>query len=302
MVNGARLDPQMQAFLRLIEGRPKLHQVGLKRARSEYRRASDIFDRPPRSVRSVRDDVVGGCPVRVYQHEPSSNTLLYFHGGGFVIGDLESHDVLCRRICRDAKCTVIAVHYPRGPEAPFPAAQDAAVTVFRALVGEAARFGVDPARIAVGGDSAGGQLSAFVSHQTRADVHAPCFSWLIYPTVDMLRLVRCGGELDDGFLLDRDLLDWFSARYFESAPARDEPGVTLIADDLHGLPPTHVVTAGFDPLKEEGAEYVTALREAGVSATLRLYPSLIHGFVTMTRCRAADHAVEEMIARLASAW
>jgi acetyl esterase len=211
--------------------------------------------------------------------------LIFFHGGGFVIGDRDTHDVPCHRLSLGAECLVVSVDYRLAPEHPFPAAVDDAWAATRWVVEHAAELGGDPARVAVGGDSAGGNLSAIVCHLAKQD-GAPklVYQLLIYPGTDLTCGMRSHETLGKGYRLTTELLDWFMGHYFtQGGDRRQLTASPLFADDFTGLPAALVVTAGYDPLKDEGRAYADRLREAGVATDLVEYEGMIHGFITMGR-------------------
>lgn len=226
----------------------------------------------------------GTIPARLYRPttpEAHSPLLVFYHGGGFVIGDLDTHDDLCRLICRDGGITVLSVDYRLAPEHKAPAAADDAYAAFRWVTEHAAELGVAADRIAVGGDSAGGNLAAVVSQRARnAGAPPPVLQLLIYPVVDVCSETRSKTLFADGYFLTARDMDWFMDHYLGGASVdRTDPEVSpLLADDLSGLPPALVLTGGFDPLRDEGDRYAEALRNAGVPVDLRQERSLIHGF------------------------
>lgn len=217
--------------------------------------------------------------------ERSSGTaeplLVFFHGGGFVVGDLETHDGLCRLICRDAGVHVLAIDYRLAPEHPAPAAVDDSFAAYRWALEQAAELGADPSRVAVGGDSAGGNLAAVVSQRARDEgVPIPALALLLYPVVDFAAATRSKTLFSDGYFLTKVDIDWFRGQYLAGAPVDpSDPRISpLLADDLSGLPPTMVLTAGFDPLRDEGNQYAEALMAAGVPVDHRQFGTLVHGF------------------------
>jgi acetyl esterase len=224
----------------------------------------------PLRARHYQPDVTGPAPL-----------LVFFHGGGFVVGGIESHDGLCRLISRDAGVHVVSVEYRLAPEHPAPAASDDCYTTYLWCVENAARLGADPAKIAVGGDSAGGNLAAVVSQRAR-DNHKPlpALQLLIYPVTNFAGDTRSKVLFADGYFLSKIDMDWFRANYLaESALDPADPRVSpLLAEDLSGLPPALVLTGGFDPLRDEGDAYAAALAAAGVPVDHRTYGSLIHAF------------------------
>lgn len=207
--------------------------------------------------------------------------LVFYHGGGFVIGDLDTHDDLCRLIARDGGLLVLSVDYRLAPEHKAPAAVDDAYAAFRWAGEHAADLGADPQRIAVGGDSAGGNLAALVSQRARNEgVALPALQLLIYPAVDLCSDTRSKTLFADGYFLTRRDMDWFMEQYLGGAAVDPtDPAVSpLLADDLSGLPPALVLTGGFDPLRDEGRSYAEALRAAGVTVDYREEGALVHGF------------------------
>jgi acetyl esterase len=247
----------------------------------------------------------GTIPARLYRPttpEADSALLVFYHGGGFVIGDLDTHDDLCRLICRDGGITVLSVDYRLAPEHKAPAAADDAYAAFRWATDHAAELGVDADRIAVGGDSAGGNLAAVVSQRARnAGVSLPALQLLIYPAVDVCGETRSKTLFADGYFLTARDMDWFMDHYLEGATVdRTDPDVSpLLADDLSGLPPALVLTGGFDPLRDEGNRYAEALRSAGVPVDLREERSLVHAFANFFPLGGDSHtATAAMISAL----
>lgn len=210
--------------------------------------------------------------------------LVYFHGGGFVIGDLDTHDGVCRFIAAAAGLAVLSVDYRLGPEDPFPAGIEDAWSAFTWALANAAALGVDPARIAVGGDSAGGNLAANVCLRGKAEGGPmPALQLLIYPVTDSADDPRSRLLFANGFLLTKEDMDRFEAFYVPSDQDINDPRISILkAPDLSGLPPAYVTTAGFDPLRDEGEAYAIRMREEGTKVALRRHPGLIHGFANQT--------------------
>jgi len=226
----------------------------------------------------------GRVAYRLYRpedvREEPAPALIYYHGGGMVFGSIDSHDPICRAIAEAVPCLVISIDYRMAPETPFPGAALDAIAAFRWVAANADALGVDAARIAVGGDSAGGNLAAVTSNETRGDAVSPCFQWLIYPNVDYL---ASGGSVDafaEGYFLTRDAIDWFRALYTPDPADRRNPLCSpLHADSLVGVAPALVTTAGFDPLKDEGRAYVAKLKADGVPVEYIDFPGMIHGYL-----------------------
>lgn len=227
----------------------------------------------------------GELPARLYEpaglRAPSPG-LVFVHGGGWVTGDLDTHDSLCKRLALLGKMRVLAVEPRLAPEHPFPAAVDDTVAAFRHVAAEAARYGIDPKRLAIGGDSAGGNLSALVGLETRSDDVRPKLTLLIYPAVDATCTMPSHAELGQGYLLTRESIRWYLGHYAGAHDRKDPRLSPYWAASHDGVPPALVVTAGFDPLRDEGVAYATKLREAGVPVELLEAPSMPHGFALMT--------------------
>ncbi|MCU0258565.1 MAG: alpha/beta hydrolase [Solirubrobacteraceae bacterium] len=314
-LDGQRLETEIQLLLRVMaaDPRPAMETLPPDGARESIRHAAGSVAGAPIALARITETTVqgaeGALPARLYVPrealaEPAP-LLLYFHGGGWVVGDLDSHDATCRLLARTAGVRVLAVDYRLGPEHRFPAAPDDALAALRHVHAHAGDYGADPARIGVGGDSAGGNLSAATALQAARDGGpAPAFQLLIYPVTDNVAPQRAATETTsyrlfaDGFFLTAEQMRWYRGHYFGTAEAElatDERASPLLAADLSGVAPAHVVTAGFDPLRDEGEAYAARLREAGVPVTLRRHPGLIHGFVNMVGPgRVSREAVIEM--------
>src|SRR4051795_5346980 len=304
-VDGNTLEPEIQLSLAMIErqGARGYEQMTAPEAREDMRLRTAVAAGLPLPVGGVRDLTIDGAagPLRARHYAPAESggphpLLVFFHGGGWVIGDLETHDAACRLLCRPAGVHVLAVDYRLAPEAPFPAAIDDARAAFAWAAAHAAELGADPARVAIGGDSAGGNIAAVVSQETvREGVAAPVFQLLIYPAVDASKDYRSQELFREGFLLTQAEMDYFYNHYVGQADPTDPRLSPLLADDLSGLPPALILTAGFDPLRDEGEAYAAALREAGNVVALRRFAGLIRGFATMVGVsRTSRDAVVEM--------
>ena len=210
-------------------------------------------------------------------------TLVFFHGGGWTIGNLETHDGLCRMLANDAGVRVIAVDYRLSPEAKFPSAVDEAFAALNWIETNAASLGVDANRVAVGGDSAGGALAAVVT-QLAKQKGAPkiAFQLLLFPVTDLSTETPSMKEFAEGYFLERETLHWFYDNYLPADADRTDPRISpLLSKDFTGLPPAYVVVGGCDPLHDEGVAYAEKLKAAGVNVTLVDYPGLVHDFIYM---------------------
>ena len=285
------LDPQARALMDLIKSRgvPPTHLMSPAQARQYFldRRA---FSQPdPPVLAQVRDLDAQGVPVRLYR--PADGplpVLVYFHGGGWTIGDLDTHDVLCRQLALAAGCAVVAVHYRMGPESRFPAAVDDCVAATQWVQAQAASLDVDANRLAVGGDSAGGNLAAVVCLALRdAAQPLPSFQLLIYPATDMRAVAPSHTTNGQGYMLTADSIAYYRGHYMgpEAGPEQwaDWRASPLLAASHAGLPPALVLTAGYDPLRDEGLQYADALSAAGVPTQYLCFERQIHGFITMGR-------------------
>ena len=288
------LHPHARALLDLIEsiGAPPTHQLSPAEARALYRDRRAATQPVPPDVAETRevqaDGPHGPIPMRLVRPKGAAAdavlpVLVYFHGGGWVIGDLETHDTLCRELANLSGCAVIATDYRMGPEHRFPAAVDDCIAATRWVRRNAATLGVDADRLAVGGDSAGGNLAAVVSIAARDAGDLPIrFQLLIYPATD----AHCGTESyhrnGEGYLLTKDTMAYFYGHYIADPAHKDDWRASpLRRDDLSRLPPALVITAGYDPLRDEGLHYAQRLTEAGNRATHVSFERQIHGFITM---------------------
>ena len=289
-VDGETLAPEVQLAIAMLERRrePAPETLPPAESRVRRRRLSAVYAGKPTPVGAVTDlELDGAVALRARHYAPAElgerhPLLVYYHGGGFTYGDLETHDGVCRILCRHAGAHVLAVDYRLAPEHPFPAAVEDARAALGWAFAHAGDLGADPKRVGVGGDSAGGNLAAVVAQLAARDGGpAPVLQLLIYPVIDFSRRRRSRELFGEGFLLTNSEMDWFETNYLgsERASARDPRASPLLADDLSGLAPAHVVTAAFDPLRDEGEEYAEALRAAGTPVTLRRFPGLIHAFI-----------------------
>ena len=292
------LDAEARMLLDLMDkavqdGRPKLNTLPYAVGRQAVDKMSEDSEAdPPQVGETVDGDFAGpGGKIRFRRYRPQGGatgplpTLIYYHGGGFVIGNIETHDSTCRRLANKSRCQVISIDYRLSPEHPFPAPIDDGVAAFRHIRDNAASFGADAKRLAVGGDSAGGAIAAVVCQVLRdSGQQGPAFQMLIYPATDSSKQSASRVAFAEGYFLTKDLMDWFWKAYVPAgsdlADLRLSP---LLAKDFTGLPPAFVLTAGYDPLRDEGRAYAERLIEAGIKTTYANYPGTIHGFFSLTR-------------------
>jgi len=263
-------------------GAPPLHELTPEQGRTAYiamRTVSKV------QLHEIRDIDAGGVKCRHYRTtgQTPAPLLIYYHGGGWVIGDLESHDDVCRKLASQARCDVIAVDYRLAPEHPAPAALDDCIAATKWIFANAKSLGVDAARIAIGGDSAGGNLSALVA------MHAgvmPVFQLLVYPATDMRMGQQSHKDNAQGYLLTADSMKWFIGHYLQGDEKKKHDPLysPLLSDDatLKKSPPTLVITAEFDPLRDEGEEYAAKLASVGVPTSLVRFNGQIHAFFGMS--------------------
>ena len=292
VVDGNILDPTLQFFLageRALGLTDLVVDGDAVKTRAMTRESCLALGGPSAPVAAQDLTIPGPAgPIGARHYRPddpdAAGLLVYYHGGGFVFGDLDSFDAFCRRLCHEAGAHVLSIDYRLAPEHKAPAAVDDAYAAFRWATEHAAELGADPGRVAVGGDSAGGALAAVVSQLARDGVGTmPCLQLLLYPITDFDAQTRSRTLFGDGFLLTRSDMDYFHRQYLEgSGLAPTDPRISpVFADDLSGLPPAVVVTAGFDPLRDEGNHYAAALAAAGVPVDLREQHSMIHAFINL---------------------
>lgn len=298
------LDPQIATLLEHLNQAPPMSLGTPEQARAGFRQMSEAAAAfgPEIEVGEVTDLEVPGAaaplPARLYQPagaDRSVPTLVFFHGGGFVIGDIASYDRQCRTLCREGRMAVLSVEYRVAPEHPFPAGADDATAAATWALDHAGELGGDPDRVAVGGDSAGGNLAAVAAQALRGHEPALAGQLLLYPVTDFSEERPSVAANGDGLFLTGDDMRWFREQYIGDGPRTDPRASPLRAEDLSGLPPAVVITAEFDPLRDDGEAYADALEAAGVPVVKRRFDSLIHGFFAMgTVSDAAAGAIEEV--------
>ncbi len=268
---------------------PKSWEIGPQAARAAMKMG--LFRKDDTPIGRVEDRKIpgpaGDLGVRIYTPVATSSNVLsglvFFHGGGFVLGDLDTHDGLCRVLSNESGFRVVSVDYRLAPEYPFPAAVDDCFATTKWVAANAGALGIDAQRLAVGGDSAGGNLAAVVSQLARAGGPPIAFQLLIYPVAQLgAPDTPSMRENAKGYFLEKEGMDWFTRLYAPDKDHRSDPRLSpLRCKDLSGLPPAYLVTAGFDPLRDEGRDYAEALDKAGVPVTYVNYPGMVHGFFSM---------------------
>jgi acetyl esterase len=286
------LHPEVRALLEMMDaqGGPRLETQDPVEARIARVEGMILMGGPPAPLERVEDLSIpgpaGSVPARLYAtgHGGLRPALIYFHGGGFVFGNLDTHDSLCRALAKASDAIVISVDYRLAPEHKFPAAVDDSYAATQWVAANAERLGIDACRVSVGGDSAGGNLATVIAMRCRATGGPKLSSQvLLYPVTDMGRFDTASYvELAENYFLTRAAMEWFGGHYVAAEDHKRHPEVSpLRAPDLSGLPPALVITAEFDPLRDEGEAYARRLEQAGVQVTSKCYPGMIHGFVSM---------------------
>ncbi|MEV5964629.1 alpha/beta hydrolase [Kribbella sp. NPDC051952] len=287
-IDGNTLDPEVQLLLRAEGLLPSAIKSDVETARAHLRTLCRLVAGSPTELQRVTELTVRGADgqlgARLYvPRDAGRGLLVFFHGGGWVVGDLDTHDCLCRALAADAGIRVLSVDYRLAPEAPAPTAAEDAIAAFSWAVEHAEDLGVDPALVAVGGDSAGGNLAAVVAQQcVRRGLPLPALQVLLYPGLDLVARRPSRDLFSEGFIITEADIIWYRDHYTPDPELRPDPIVSpLRADDLTGLPPTYLSTAGFDPLRDEGHEYAEALRAAGNPLTHAHHPTLPHGHANL---------------------
>ena len=299
------LDPHAKQLLDFVASRnlPSFHTLSPVEARAFYKDRRSATQPEPQAVAAVEEFAVpgpaGNVPIRSYRPQGASPdaalpALVYYHGGGHTIGDLDTHDTLCRELCNRSGFAVFSVDYRLGPEHKFPVAVQDCFAALQWIASHAGKLSINSGKLAVGGDSAGGNLAAVMSLMAR-DQGGPgiVFKLLIYPATDLRFLSRSHKTNGRGYLLTTEVIEYFTVNYLSKEADRlDWHASPALALDHRGLPPTLVITAGYDPLCDEGKEYADLLRAAGNQVEYIDYPGQIHGFITMGKVIAqANEAV-----------
>jgi acetyl esterase len=308
--DGLELDLDMQVVVKLAERdvRPLTGRTP-EEARADLHEAVRAFEGTRIPLAAERDIYVAGASgqlrARLYCPDPDNGApptplVVYYHGGGWVAGDLDTHDQPCRLLAKSSGARVLSVDYRLAPEHRFPAPVEDALAAFRDAVERAGELGADPRRVAVAGDSAGGHLAAVTAQLCAADGGpAPAFQLLIYPVTDCERVSQSRRTFAEGFILTQENMEWYEAHFLGPDGDRGDPRASpLLAQELGGIAPALVLTAGFDPLRDEGEAYARRLQEAGVHTLLRRHPGYVHGFI---HCLTAGSGPKEALAELGGA-
>lgn len=307
-----KLDPLTRNLLDLMASipQPPLAEIPVEEFRAARRRGRDLIANPWRDLPVMRNTSVAGgdgdLRARLYDVEDGDArpTLVYFHGGGFTYGDIDSHDPVCRRLADHGRMRVISIDYRLAPEHPFPAAVEDAIASVAHIAANARDYGVDPARLALGGDSAGANLATVAARQfARENGAGIAHQLLIYPVTNGGAPTNSRREYSQGYFLTEESMAWFDGHYMSAgADRRDERVAPLFTDPPKGLAPAYIITAGFDPLLDEGRDYADALKAAGIDVQYREYPDQIHGFFSFTRFSGeAEGAIKDAAEAVAKA-
>ncbi len=321
MTRGYALDPQARALLdRAARSRlPSFHTLAPSEARRLYRESGKVLLPPQVEVAEVTNLAFTGPAGRVAARlyipaaEPVSRQFpvcLYFHGGGWTFGDLDTHDNVCRTFAKFGRFVVASIDYRLAPEHRFPAAIDDALAALRWIRAEGSALGIDPRNIAVAGDSAGGNIAAALALLARDEGITLTMQALFYPAPDLRVNTPSHFEFAHGFILERETISWTRGNYIALEQVEDPRASPLLASDHRGLAPAYIVTAGFDPLLDEGAAYADKLSAAGVPVIYECFEGMVHGFVTMGGVLAAaehalyrvGHALKQAFQERADGW
>ncbi len=305
------MDVEVAVLLRLMPKTPPPGSVPADRLRQRFRDAARRFQGSPVPIAHVEDRCIpgplGSIPVRVYRpsDEAKLPLVVYYHGGGFTFGDLDTHDGLCRKISKRSGAIVVSVAYRMAPEHVFPAAVEDAYSALEWAAQKGEEISGDPSRIAVAGDSAGGNLAAVTALKSR-DVKGPklALQVLYYPTINMADLhTRSWEDFAEGYVLTRALAQFNYSQYVPAAADRSLPYASpLLAPDHRGLPPALIITAGFDPLRDSEEAYARKLADAGVPTRVLRYEGVVLGFLNVPFVRKADRAIDESAVALREAF
>jgi len=295
------IDPQVKQYLKLVRSKPPAYLLSIKELRRDIDKIKKYY--PPESVKSIKNILIDGpagkITIRIYTPEGRGPfpPVIFYHGGGWSIGSLDSHEGICAALANKAKAVVFSVDYRLAPEDPFPAAVDDCYAAFEYVNDNAASFHVDPNRIVVMGDSAGGNLAAVVSIKAQKDKGPKiALQILVYPATNMKNLdTPSYRRFGKGYDVDKEMIDKFIDCYVPNKKELADPGVSpFLAKDLKNLPPTLLITAEYDPLRDDGRKFASKLKKAGVPVKYSMYKGVIHGFLSFTTFHAAQKALAEI--------
>jgi acetyl esterase len=307
------LHPTIRAFLQKAAENPAppISTLTPTQARDDRNPLLEKLAEPAENIANSKEMKIpsptGEIPIRIYTPEGRAPfpALVYFHGGGWVIGNLDTHDSICRALANGAKCVVVSVDYRLAPEHKFPAAVEDAYIAVKWVADNSDHLQIDPNRLAVGGDSAGGNLAAVVSLIAR-DEGTPSlvFQLLVYPNTNLSSFdTDSYSEHAENYILKKSSVEWFRDHYLTTEQDRQNPLASpLLTPDLSGLPPALVITAEFDVLTDEGKAYAERLKHAGVPVTYRCYEGMIHLFWGMAGMKRSENGINEAVAALRSAF
>ena len=307
-VNGQELDLHCQVIARHFYI-PSEMLESVEATRNDYERVGMLLGHEPSSPVALRAFTVEGPAGRVpcelhrpvHVAENNAPVLIYFHGGGHVTGSLNTHRLACRQLALESYAVVIAVDYRLAPDDKFPAGIEDSLAAYDEIAARADELGVDANRIAVGGDSAGGNVAAVIAQQRRNASPAPCFQLLLVPWLDMSGYSRSYELFESGFHLSKELMDWYTGHYLNEPEDALNTLASPLLGDVQGVCPAAVLVAGFDPLRDEGQAYAHKLEAAGVPTTLRCFDSLIHPFMNFAGQVPAARSAFEEVARVLKA-
>lgn len=285
-IDGQTLNLPLQLLLKWFSPPPG-HLASVEETRAEFDEQGAWLSQEDSDQIEKQDfpmDVDGGR-IMLRRYRPKNKTgklpvLVFYHGGGYVGGSLKSHDAPCQHLALQADCAVIAVDYRRAPEHPFPVPVNDGIAAFRHIAANADLYGIDETRMAVGGDSAGGNLAAVVAQQTKRDTVRPMFQMLWVPWVDMSFERPSYAHFAEGLFLERAKMRWYTQHYLQGADPTD-PLASPILGDTEGVAPARVMAAGFDPLRDEGIEYAQKMQNSGVVVDLQVHRTLPHPFINI---------------------
>lgn len=312
IVFGRELDLDLQVLCYLAKFNPRLDTYPPKKARKTFIRSIGIISKIPISVPKVETTVIGGIhdaiKIRIYNPDPSRDNhpiLIYLHGGGFVVGNLDTADQNCRYLAYHTPCMVFSIDYRLAPEHPFPTPIEDGYRAYLWVKNNAFRLGGNPNSMSIAGDSAGANLSIAIAMKLKENkMPSPNFLGLIYPVVDCSKEAPSYETFQEGFLLERNSMRWYLNHYFQDKSQRSDPYASpILAKDLSYFPPTYLSTAGFDVLSDEGKDFVKKLRDEGVRVVHSDFPSLVHGYANIGEMiPSCKNAVDDFVKFLKTEW